>query len=279
VEIVHEIVLFATDSQQRALGALGIEYSVVESDPDTGENEVHFDLADADPRWKPVRKQLMLWRELRAVVRSRTEFTKEEVDATRWFAFRCWQNGYPEPDSDSFGYIQATYDISNQCDKCKIGMTQNAPFQMKREPKWGRRSIMQFFWVYEEVFVKPDLWASVFAPAGVKCRPVNNTKGLELSTVVQLFIEEEVPVLTKGLGYHRCRKCGGMRYEPLACGPFPVLQREPKLPVVRTNVYFGDGQPERQVLMRYDIKRAIEAGGFRGAMFDPALPYDGRRYP
>ena len=45
-----------------------------------------------------------------------------------------------------------------------IGAKQVSPFRMKESPNWGRRSILQMNWLFDEYFVKPEVWNAVFQP-------------------------------------------------------------------------------------------------------------------
>jgi hypothetical protein len=141
---------------------------------------------------------------------------------------------------------------------------------MKGEPKWGRNAIMQLVWVYDEIFVTPDAWTRVFKPAGVACRPVLNTKGVELKTAVQLVVEATVGIITDGLAFERCERCGRTKYLPVTRGAFPALRDVPTAPLVRTAEYFGSGaQADQRVLISQDLARALTAGGVRGAELKP----------
>jgi len=144
---------------------------------------------------------------------------------------------------------------------------------MTGEPKWGKRGIMQLHWIYDELFVKPEVWGAVFRPAGVLCRPVVNRRGVELRTVVQLVVEEEVSVVTTGLPTEQCAKCGDVRPNQPVRGFFPMMRSRPSQAIVRTKEYFGSGgQSDKCVLVRQDLYRAIEGHGVRGAEYSPVMP-------
>ncbi len=98
---------------------------------------------------------------------------------------------------------------------------------MKKEPAWGRNSLLQLNWVFDEFFVTPDLWQSVFRPRAVGVCPVLGPRGRELSTVVQLVVEETVPIVPGGLSAGRCADCGRLKYVPDNRGFFPKLTAEP----------------------------------------------------
>src|SRR5689334_21562287 len=198
MQIIHRISIASSSDVQRELARLGFVVA------DHG--FVSFEVDEAHDSW-PALSDWIARR--RAVDIATTKFSKRELADARWLELMAdWHYGYPQPDEDVFGYRQATYDLTGWCEQCGIGMMQKAPFQMKGEVKWGKNGILQLNWVFDEYFVTPDVWSSVFKPHGIGCRLVMNTKGVELKTVVQLVIEEEVNIVPEGLPFERCARCG-----------------------------------------------------------------------
>lgn len=141
---------------------------------------------------------------------------------------------------------------------------------MKGEPKWGRNSILQVNWVFDEYFVRPEIWATVFKTRGINCRPVINTKAVELKSVVQLVVEEEVGVVTDGRVAERCSSCRRVKYLPVTKGMFPALMHEPSSAMVRTTEYFGCGAvAQKCLLVSASIASALAAEKVRGASLRP----------
>jgi hypothetical protein len=268
MRIVHRVGLGLNPAQRRELEALGVKLPKAIPLPGCGESPLFaFDVSEHHPNWEALRSLFQKWR---ASDITHTEFTKKEADSARWLEIGAWHHGYPQPDEGDFGYRQATYDLTDCCEECGIGMKQKAPFQMKGEPKWGRKAIMQLVWIYGELFVTPDLWTRVFKPARVECRPVLNTKGSELKTVVQLIVQSTASIVTDGLVAERCQRCGRTKYLPVTRGPFPALSDMPVGPMVRTAEYFGSGgKADQYLLMRQDLARALRAYGVRGASLTP----------
>jgi hypothetical protein len=268
MRIVHRVAFAATPAERQKLDELGIKMSKVMAMPGGGDPFVAFDIGEDDPTWLRLQTLLQRWGHSEGYVS--TSFTKKELESARWLEVGAWHHGYPQPHDDELGYLQATYDLTDWCESCGIGMKQKAPFQMKREPKWGRNAIMQLIWVYDELFVTPDTWIHAFKPAGVGCRPVLNTKGVELKTVVQLVVETSVGIVTDGLAFERCERCGRTKYLPVTRGAFPALRGVPTASLVRTSEYFGSGgQADQRVLMSQDVARALNAAGVRGAELMP----------
>ena len=268
MRFIHRIGFRATDGQRQTLQELGVQMRSMIAMPGGGNPLVSFDVAEDHPRWSRIRALLQEWGKSEGDVI--TEFSKQEIEAARWLEIAAWHHGYPQPRDDEFGYRVATYDLTDWCEPCGIGMKQRASFQMKREPKWGRRGIYQLIWVYDELFVKPEVWAGVFEPRGIHCRSVTNTRGAELSTVVQLVIDEEVAIATEGLAFETCQTCGRSKLSPAIRGFFPAPLSEPRGAMARTREYFGSGgQADKRVLISQDLARALAAASVRGASFTP----------
>lgn len=267
MRFVHRVGFRATHAKREEVEALGVKVPPGILLPGANEPLVSLDVGEDHPNWPTLRSLFEQWNAFGMV---RTEFSTRELDSARWLEVGAWHHGYPQPDDDGFGYYEATYDLSTWCEPCGRGMKQKAPFQMKGEPKWGRRGIMQLIWVYGELFVKPEVWAAVFGPRGVASRAVMNTKGAVLKTVVQLVVEEEVGVVTEGLAHERCGNCGRVKYLPVTRGAFTALAATPTQMIARTNEYFGSGgQADKPVLVSQDIRRALVSANVRGASFTP----------
>jgi hypothetical protein len=269
MKVLHRIAFRASASQRRELEALGLKLPTGVVMPGGGNPFVAFDVAEDEENWPHVRVLLRRWDVSEGQIR--TEFSKKEIDAAHWLEIGAWHHGYPQPHEDVFGYRQVTYDLTDWCEQCGIGKKQKAPFQMKGEPKWGRNSILQLTWIYDELFVTPEVWASVFRPAGIGRRPVTNTKGAELKTVVQVVVEEEVGIVTEGLESEQCAKCGRVKYLPVMRGPSPMPTSQSSHAMARTKEYFGSGgQADRRVLISQVLVRSLAAENVRGASFRPA---------
>lgn len=178
-----------------------------------------------------------------------------------------WQQGYPQPESVP-GFLAATYDLSAYC-PCGIGAIQKAPFRIARPPRWGRRSIMQLFWVHDEFFVTPALWSEVFRPFGIGKRPVIlHQSGIELDSIVQLAIEADADANLNGVQSRACSfgQCSGRKYLPIeSCGfPEPV---ETPAPLFRSRQFFGDGA-YRIVWVTMPLYARLMKAQARGARFD-----------
>jgi hypothetical protein len=260
MQIIHRISIASSGDVQRELARLCIVVA------DRG--FVSFEVDESHEAW-PALSDWIARR--RAVDVVSTKFSKKEVSDARWLELMAdWHHGYPQPNEDIFGYRPVTYDLTNWCSQCGVGMKQKAPFQMKGEPKWGKNGILQLNWVFDEYFVTPELWTGIFEQQGIGCRPVTNTKGDELKTVVQLVIEEEVGIVPKGLSFERCAKCARTKYLPVTRGPFPALAEEPTDAIAKTKEYFGSGgQADKRVVVSQKLAHSLAVAKVRGASVRP----------
>lgn len=263
MQVVHRISIASAPEIRTELAAFGIVVGA--------SGLVSFQVDEANEAWPRVRDWIARRRAADVVT---TSFSKRELAEARWLALvPDWHHGYPQPNELDFGYRQATFDLTNYCDRCGIGMKQTAPFQMKGEPKWGKRHILQLNWVFDEFFVNVDAWKSVFEPHGVGCRPVLSTAGPELRTVVQLVAPEEAGIVTDGLDAEEpaCSKCGRTKYLPVTRGHFPALTSAPSdAAMVKTREYFGSGaSAHRRVLVAEQLRRDLTDAKLQGVSFWP----------
>jgi hypothetical protein len=259
VEIVHRLALSIDQATQAELATLGIDVPL---------GFAGFDVSESAIEW-PAIQDWIRRREPSDLIRAR--FSEDEVRQASWIALRAdLQQGYPQPHEDEFGYLQATFDLTDYCPVCGIGLRQKAPFQMKGEPQWGRRAILQLNWVFDEFFVKPDVWMTVFKPYGVGQRSVENRAGRTLETVVQLVVDEVVPLDTSGLASETCSSCGRVKYLPITRGPIAPLIKQPKGSMIKSAEYFGSGASAyREVIASRELAAAIRSAEVRGVSFVP----------
>jgi len=270
MKLVHRIGLRISGEQRRELEALGVAVPAGIALPGAGDPLVAFEVDEDHPSWPALQARFEEWKASDTVT---TEFSKDEVHTARWLALTPeWHHGYPQPDEHEFGYREATYDLTSYCGQCGAGMTQKAPFQMKGEPRWGKKGILQLNWVLDEFFTKPDIWANVFEPHGVSRRLVMNTRGAELQTAVQLVVHEEIDIQTEGLDFEvaACSACGRTKYLPPTRGRIPALVNEPSSAIARTRQYFGSGaSAHKKVLVSQALARELVASRVRGVSLWP----------
>lgn len=259
MQIVHRISFHSSPTLRQELAALG---RIVGA---TG--FVTFEIDEDDPSWPAIQRWLLRENAFDFVS---TRYSQEEIDAARWLRLNPdWHQGYPEP-KDNFGYCEVTYDVTDYCRHCGIGLKQKAPFQMKHEPKWGRNGILQLNWIFDEFFVLPRIWRIVFEPYGIACRPVTNRRGVELNSVVQLVIKQEVNVETDTAEPDTCAVCRRVKYRWPTRTKFPALTNEPRNHIVKTRQFFGSGAAaDKGIIISHQLARALTEAKVRGASFEP----------
>ncbi len=265
MKFIHRISINATPEVRAELAGMSIivgRGNAITSNVVTCEVDESFESWPAVDRWIARRHALDI---------VTTEFSDEELATAKWLTLHpSWHRGYPQPDESNFGYLEATYDLSEYCARCGSGAKQDAPFQMRAEPKWGRHSILQLNWVFDEYFVKPDLWAQVFGPRAIGHRAVTTPKGTELKSVVQLVPTEEVDVITESLSVEGCRSCGRAKCRPVTRGESAPLVSEPVGHMARTKQYFGSGRSaNRGVIVSQELATALRKQNVRGASVRP----------
>lgn len=270
MKILHHVAFHATAEQRAVLKALGVtthDCPNTSLPGDTGPPFIKLDADDANPNWPKVHRLLQEW--TTAPILTHTVFTQREQAAARWLRMTAWGNGYPQPQKD-MKFFEATFDMKQLCPRCRLPRVQTAPFRIKGEPKWGRRGIMSFLWLFDEHFVPPAVWETIFKPFGIPCRPVLNRAGKELETVVQLVVEEEVDLIMDYLSVVEvCDHCSTRKYTYSQRGPYPPLAREPAGAMVKTRQPFGDGWGMHGVLVSQELRRAMLSHQLRGVEFIP----------
>ena len=269
MQIVHHVYLEADDKTRREFDRLGVTVEFVAGRGITRDHVV-FDISESDQSWPDVQA----WISKRPHVESVSpSFSEAEVAAARWLELLPdWHHGYPQPEDD-FGYRELTYDLSAFCWTCGIGAIQKAPFRMRREPRWGRRGILQLNWVFDEFFVTPEVWATIFEPHGIARRPVLKRGGAELQGVVQLDVGEQVDIRTEGLEAETCPACGRVKYLPIKRGPLPEFVDDPSGHMATTRESFGSGaSAHHAVVLSRELGAAIRSANVRGASVHPVAP-------
>jgi hypothetical protein len=271
MEIVHRITLSESAEARTALARFGI--TILQQ----GSLGLTFEVRESHPHWG----------ELGAITSAHwisdlvsTQFSSTELESAAWLKLDSTSyQGYPQPED---AWREASFDLTGYCPGCHTGARQVRPFIMKKSPPWGRNGILQLHWVYDEAFVKPDVWAAVFAPLGVGKRDVVDLKGRLLDGVVQLDAgAEAVSVDTSGLAFVSCARCGAQRHAPVKAGFFPALREQPpRGHFGRTAEYFGparSGIAVRPLLISQALHRRLERVAVRGTRLVPLATARGNR--
>jgi hypothetical protein len=231
---------------------------------------VSVELSESNPVWPIVFKASRGWNAIEQIT---TKFTQSEFrNASHLNVVSSWHYSYPMPDDDS-GYLAITYDANSGCSKCGIGLQQKSPFRMKGEPKWGRNQILQLNWVFDEFFVTPEAYESVFKPFGIESREVINHKSERpLESILQLATDSlpNVPLVIDRPVDEYCSQCGQGKFNMHNKGFFPKLERKTNGNIVRSCEFFGSGGSAWRALIVSDkVYQAISAFNLKGIRFVP----------
>lgn len=189
------------------------------------------------------------------------DFTKKEILSAQYCIINKWQPfGYPMPDDDA-GYLHLTYDKDKMCDKCWLDKIQKSDFRVRKVPKYPMWSLE---WVYDELFVRKDLYEKIFKPLGIECRSLRKYKD---DSVIDSYVQLVIPVIEEPLDLYsyqsqKCSVCGTVKYDVEVQGYFP-LQEHPLPYIYKSKEFFGDGYAS--------IRRIFVSGKLRDLMIENGL--------
>ncbi len=256
----HRITINVTSEKEKELAEFGIRLKP---------GFRVFRIRESDQRWPIIATKLSQWD---AGNYLETEFSESEFAGARWLELMPeWHHGYPQPE-DGFAFRNITYRLGSVCRTCGVGGIQVAPFRFTREPQWGRRHILQLNWIFDEFFVRPDVYEQVFKSEGIRSMDaVKNRNGQALQTVVQIRVEQIVNTrVPEQMEPAECSECGRSKYRPSGHGVFPPLEDEPSAHIVKSREGFGSGHSAfRAVLISSALYSKIRQAGIKGVTFRP----------
>lgn len=295
MKINHRIARGHDDPFWREIDRLGLDYERGVPDDVLGLATSVLNITEDAPEWPEVDHLLAKYAERSHLVTNL--FTKAELDAAEWLELSALgHHGYPQPEDD-FGYLQATYDLSNFCLTCGIGGVQNAPFRLRAEPKASHSQFIQLNWVFDELFLRREAREGLRA-AGITgidyLTPMIHQKGRPSEQLAQMVVKVTLPPAldTTGLQPVTCKPrneewrpgkhlwspdpegpyCGRVKYHSMRKGPFRFhrggLSDAPD--VVKCQERFGTGSAAHQlVIVSQRFRRAVVAAKWRGVSFEP----------
>lgn len=207
-----------------------------------------FDIEENETYWK-LKPYLDTW-EIHETVR--TKFTEEEENnAKRLVLLSPWANGYPMPDGDN-GYQHTTYDNTEYCNTCGMGLKQKEPFRLKKAPNWsGHKRMFSLNWVFDELFVRKDFYESLFKPIGIKIEKVLlYKKETMIEDTVQLVIPEtDIDLSLEDYSFEICKDCNRKRYDLINKGFFPSFKEDVgDMQIFKSKEWFGTGANARKYI-------------------------------
>lgn len=197
-----------------------------------------------------------------------TLYEEEEISDSPLLVYGgSWANGYPQPESN-FGYICTTYDDKHYCRTCGTGAVQQSAFRLKKQPNWGSKKMFSLNWVFDELFVRKDLYEAVFRRYNVENKPVLLFKR---ETVIEDTVQLSIPKISVPLNldtqpFEVCQTCSRKKYNPQIRGFFPSFKKalNSNSAMFKSEEYFGSGanahrkifitQALRQDLLEHGVK-------------------------
>lgn len=258
-----------------------------------------FDLFvyDDDPKWPMLRD---LAAELGVRVWHSPVFSSDDVASAPWLLAHATADlGYPQPEND-FGYLSATFDTSNCCERCCIGKVQVRPFRLCAEPKSKRAHFFAPQWEHQVLFARHEV-REVFEAEGVSgpqyLVPVKHRTGAPLESIVQILptttlqggliaaVQEQVTcspddkemrsvvTITERRGMGSYSFCGRTKYHVpsrlrLIHYSRAAFVRAPDI-VLSAEWYGSGGAASQQVIVSNKVARLVLANKWNGLELEP----------
>lgn len=220
------------------------------------------------------------------------------MGTSQWFHLSTGQFGYPQPEKD-FGYLNQTYDMTNACPTCHIGLNQVKEFRFKAEPKAQHSQFIGLNWVFDQIFVRQPV-KEIFTKEDVTgisfSTPLINKTNKPMETIEQLHVNTIISnaVIPGNLKSEICeypKDKSSVKFltaigSSLVKGPF-CGQRKFNFPqeksfqfrqdsfsnlpdFVRISEWFGSGgNASRPIFVSYKVYEIIKRFKWRGAFLEP----------
>jgi hypothetical protein len=258
-----------------------------------------FDLLvyEDDPKW-PLLSKLAAEHNVR--IWHSPIFSTDDIASAPWlFAHATADAGYPQPEKD-FGYLSATFDLSNCCDRCCIGKAQVRPFRLRGEPKSKRAHFFAPQWAHQIIFARHEV-REVLDAHGVSgaqyLPPIAHRKGVPLQSIVQILpttalrdglvavVQEQVAcspndkemqsilTIAERRGTGRYGYCGRIKYHVpykrrLVHYSHGAFARAPDI-VLSAEWYGSGGAAYQQVIVSNRVAQLVLAHKWKGLELEP----------
>jgi hypothetical protein len=213
----------------------------------------------------------------------RVHFDQQDFETSEWFYIMAGEYQYPMGENVDLDYTEVTYDLSNYCDKCGMGKTQNNPFRLKRDFKQRTNQFLGLHYVFGTIFVRP--------PA----KEILNKEGfIGIDYVHPLFVGSKEPIKTVyqmkvdttlppglvqawhngGKGYAECPFCQSKKslYPQRDAIRFnkSIFSNSPD--IVQSHEHFGSGSSaNRLTLVSKRFYNIVEKYKLKGLTFTPVV--------
>ena len=178
-------------------------------------------------------------------------YSDSEYSQAEWLSIRPqFRFEYPQPE-DEFAYKHYTYDDKNYCEKCGCGLTQQASFRVKKEPKWGTRHFLMLNWVQNELFTSSYAKDCINSNEVIGLKwfeVINHRKDVAFEDFHQIYVENELKAGMINLQqsvqeFLNCKVCGSEKY--IYSGRGLTFRKEVfenlNVDIIKTHESFGAG--------------------------------------
>lgn len=303
MEVRHRILEFSGSARygilKAELGKIGVPYllKVHGSIGGVEKSSIEYTVSESDPlypHFAELIEKYGFW------VQTGVHFSEQDIDEAEWFYATVGEFQYPQPEDT---YIETTYDISSYCPHCGMGRAQNKPFRLRSDFKQKTARFFGLHWVFDEVFVRPDVKRILEQSAVGDVRflsPVHHRTGQPIEAVFQMMVGTiaEPGLITEGLPPVTCREnneegfpqrtlgethgisglledygfCGRVKYHhpTRAVIAFARSSLEGLPDIVKSHEFFGSGAgAHRLILVRRGFVDLIKRHRLRGMGFTP----------
>lgn len=184
------------------------------------------------------------------------EFDKHDLNSAEWLSQTPLRTfGYPQPD-DSFDFLDSVYDQTGSCKACGIvpGF-QKSPFRIKTD--MTTYPGFSLGWVYDEIFVKIQIYQEIFEPLGIGYWPVLiHRTGAQSTNIVQLkLLECDWKFDMSGIPFETCTVCWRKKYQARPLDFLPSLLGEPPNQIFRGTEFYGSGgQADQRIYVSKSLR-------------------------
>lgn len=208
-----------------------------------------------------------------------TSFSAEDLERSDYILLRAAWDKYSAQPEHNDEYLRVTYDLSSYCPYCSTGYRQNAPFQLRGEPRWGKHHAFHLEAIRDAIFVKTDYWELRLKSLGIDVTDVIQNETHEpLKSVVQLRIPTIVPLdlndpRLRDVAINRCPVCGQVRMNRIPPGYAPRPAFDPGVSIFQSEQFFGAyAKSYRATYITNDVYQALKADIDKDWWFSACLP-------
>lgn len=184
-------------------------------------------------------------------------FDKVDMNKAEWLALTGLRPfGFPQP-KDTFDFLDVVYDTSHSCKACGIILgKQKNPFRITSDKtKW---QAFQLEWIYDEIFVKREVYNQLFVPLGIGFWPVLIHRSGEVSEhLVQLDLPRcKWEFDMTDMPFKVCIECGRRKYQVRPLDFLPSLNGEIPNEIFRgTESYGSGGQAYQRIYLTQRLRQ------------------------